>query len=133
MFCVGRIGASLMRSVMRNGVRLVILRAVGAMLLALGLAILCFLAYWFWEVVLWLILGPLAVGSIYAGLRMWRPSHATVRAVAYWAASVLWVLLIVLISFKDVTLFGGTMASLVAGGAIGALYAFVQRSVAIEA
>jgi hypothetical protein len=118
--------------VMRSSVRLGIFRAVGAMLLALGIALSCFLAYWFWEIVLWLIFGPLAIGSLYAGWKMWRTSQATARAVVYWAASVLWVLVIVMISFKDVTFLGGAVAALVVAGAIGALYTFVQKSVASD-
>jgi hypothetical protein len=106
-----------------------LLRSVGVLLLAVGVALLFFLGVWFWEVVLWLIFGPLAIGSLYAGWKMWRPSKATARAVVYWAISVLWVLAFVMISFKDVTLIGGVVAALMAASVVGAVYVLVQKSV----
>jgi hypothetical protein len=106
-----------------------LLRSVGVLLLALGVALLCFLGFWFWEVVLWLIFGPPAIGSLYAGWKMWRPSKATARAIVYLAMSVLWVLVFVMISFKDVTLLGGVAAALIAASAVGAVYVLVLKFV----
>jgi hypothetical protein len=93
---------------------------------ALGFALLGFLGLWFWELVFWLILGPLAITSLYVGWRLWRPSGAATRAVIYWAASVAWVLVIVLVLFKDVALVAGLVAALLAGGVIRWLYVFVR-------
>jgi hypothetical protein len=114
---------------MRNNIQLALLRSVGVLLIAIGVALLCFLGVWFWEVVLWLIFAPLAIGSLYAGWKMCRPSKATARAVIYWAISVLWVLAFVMISFKDVTLIGGVTAAIFAASVVGAVYVLVQKSV----
>jgi hypothetical protein len=113
---------------MRNNIQLALLRSVGVLLIAIGVALLCFLGVWFWEVVLWLIFAPLAIGSLYAGWKMCRPSKATARAVIYWAISVLWVLAFVMILFKDVTLIGGITAAILAASVVGAVYVLVQRS-----
>ncbi len=104
--------------------------ALSALLVALAACVLGFLVVWYFELVLWGILGPFAVGSLNLGLRIWRPFGATRRAVIYWAISVAWVLLLVLVFFKDVTMIGGLIATAIAAGAIWLVYASVQRSVA---
>jgi hypothetical protein len=118
---------------MRSTVRLAALRGAGALLLALGIALFCFLAVWFWEIFLWFIFGPLAVGSLYAGWKLVRPSEAASRAVIYWAIALLWTLAVVMIAFKDTTLLGGAIAVVVAAGTIAGLYVLAQKPVAAKA
>jgi hypothetical protein len=96
----------------------------------LAAAVLVFLVYWYFEAVFWAILSPLAFTSLYLAWRLWRPSRATSRAVIYWAISIAWVLALVLVSFKDVTAFGGIVGTAVASGAVVLVYGCVRKSIA---
>jgi hypothetical protein len=96
----------------------------------LAAAVLVFLGYWYFEVVLCVMLAPLAFASLNLAWRLWLPSRATSRAVVYWAISIAWVLVLILVSFKDVTVFGGIVETAVASGAVVLVYGCVQKSIA---
>ena len=119
-----------MRGVMRDNQPSALLMALSALLLGLAACVFVFLAIWYFELMLWGILGPFAIASLILGLRMWRPSGATRRAVVYWAISMAWLLVIVLFSFKDVTMIGGLIAAAIAVGVIWLVYVSVQRAIA---
>ena len=89
---------------MRNSQPPALLMALSVLLLVLAVCVIGFLTVWYFELALWGILGPFAIASLNLGLRIWRPSGATRRATIYWAISVAWVLLLVLLFFKDVIL-----------------------------
>ncbi len=107
-----------------------VLMAVSGLLLTSAACVLVFLFIWYFELVLWGALGPFAVASLNLGLRIWRPSAATTRGVVYWAISVVWSLLVVMMSFKEVTVTGGLITAAIAAGVIWFIYASVQRSIA---
>jgi hypothetical protein len=94
----------------------------------LGTVMVTFLGFWYWEVVLWVILAPLALTSLYLAWRLWWPTRSTSRAVIYWAVSLVWVLTLVMVSFKDVTVFGGITATVLTSGLIVLIYGCVQKS-----
>ena len=101
-----------------GGARVFFSSALSIVLIAVGLSGVVFLAVWYFELVLWGIFGPFALGSVYLGVRMWRPSSATQRAALYWAISVAWTVSFMLIAFKDVTVTGALMTIAVAASAI---------------
>jgi hypothetical protein len=101
--------------------------ALSGVLLTLAAGVFVFLSIWYFEWVLWAILGPFAIASLNLGLRIWRPSASATRGVVYWAISVVWSLLVVMVSFNDVTVTGGLIAAAIAGGVIWFIYASVQR------
>lgn len=117
---------------MRVSIWLVLVRvlSIGMALIAAG--VLAFLGYWYFESVLWVILAPPAFTSLYLSWRLWRPSKATNRAVIYWAISIAWMLTLVFLSFKDVTIFGGIVAMVVAVAGVASIYGCVQKSIASE-
>ena len=107
-----------------------LLMVLSGVLLTSAACVLVFLSIWYFEVALWVAFGPFAVASLNLGLRIWRPSAATTRGVVYWAISVAWSLLVVVVAFKETTLTGGLIATAIATGVIWFIYASVQRSIA---
>lgn len=114
---------------MRRSGWLVLARVLSASLALMGAVVFAFLCYWYWEVVLWTILAPLGFTSLYLSWTLWRPTRATSRAVICWAVSVVWVLGLVMISFKDTTVIGGALAAALALGLVALVYGCVQKSV----
>lgn len=101
-------------------------RILSALFLSAGSCVFAFLVVWYFELVLWIILGPFAFASIYLALRLWWVSPHASSAVKYWATSVAWALAIVLAMFKDVTLIGGSVAVAVAAIIVWAIHALVR-------
>src|SRR5690606_13390661 len=94
-----------------------------------GIGLLAFLIFWYFELVLWAIFGPFMFGSLYLARRLWTPSAALPRVVIIWAVSLAWTLSAVLLLFKSVTVFGAVVATLIAIAAVWLLYVWAQRLV----
>ncbi len=119
-----------MRGVMRRSQLIALSRVLSILLIAVGVCGVGFLLVWYWELVLWGIFAPLALGSIYLGVRMWQPSRAAQRAVMFWVISVAWTVSLVLLSFQDVTSRGAVLMIAASAGAISLVYFSVKKSVA---
>jgi FtsH-binding integral membrane protein len=115
---------------MRRSRRAALLLALSILLIAVGVFGIAFLCVWYFELVLWGIFAPLALGSFYLGVRIWRPSAAAERAVSFWAISVAWTVSFVLLSFNDVTRLGALVMVAAAAGAICVVYLSVKKSIA---
>jgi hypothetical protein len=115
---------------MRPSQLVVLSRALSVLLIAVGACGVAFLLVWYWELVLWGIFAPFALGSVYLGVRMWRPSRTVQRAVMFWVVSVVWTLSLVLLSFKDVTGHGAVLMIATSAGAICLVYFSVKKLVA---
>jgi hypothetical protein len=107
--------------------RFIVPRIVSFAFVSIGIYTFAFLAFWYFEVVLWIVLGPFAFSSTYLGLRLWNLSPKASRALIYWATSVAWVLALVLSMFKDVTAIGGSVAVAMAALIVFATYRFIQK------
>jgi hypothetical protein len=105
-------------------------RALSILLIVVGACLVAFLYVWYWEFMLWGIFAPLALGSIYLGVRMWRPSRATQRAAMFWVISVAWTVSFVLLAFKDVTSHGAALMIAASAGAICLVHFSVKKSIA---
>ena len=105
------------------------IRLLSISLAFLGMVILAFLCFWYWEIFLWLILAPLAVTSLYLSWRLWWLTQSSPRAVIYWAVSLMWVLSLVIVFFQDVTVVGGVIAILLTLVLVVLVYGYVQKSI----
>ncbi len=103
-----------------------VLKVISFALALLAGAVLCFLGVWYFEVVLWLILGPFALASLYLAFELWTVSPRATRALICWAISVAWLLALVLASFKDVTIVGALIAVTVMGLLISLVHVFLR-------
>jgi hypothetical protein len=103
-----------------------VLKVISFALALLAGAVLCFLGVWYFEVVLWLILGPFAFASLYLAFELWIVSPRATRALICWAISLAWLLALVLGSFKDVTIVGALIAVTVMGLLISLVHVFLR-------
>jgi hypothetical protein len=109
---------------------LTVVRVLSLLLSLLATAALSFLGFWYFELILWVVLGPVSITSLYLAWRMWLPSNATRRAVVYWGISIAWAFALILFIAKDVTFTGGALAIAAALGIVLLVYACVTRSIA---
>ena len=105
-----------------------VLKAISLALGLLAVGVFCFLSVWYFEVILWLILGPFAVSSLYLAVQLWIVSAAAMRALIWWALSIAWVLALVLGSFKDVTIVGALVAFATTGFIISLVYVSLRAA-----
>lgn len=102
-------------------------RVASSFFFLVGICLLAFLGFWYFELVLWIIFAPFTFATLHLARRLWTPSTSLPRAVIVWAASVAWTLTAVLMSFKKVTIVGGAVATLIAVAAAWSLYIWSRR------
>ena len=101
--------------------------ALGFLLIGIAVALFAFLAFWYWEMILWIIFLPLPVASLNLGIKILRASAGRI-ALVLWFLSVVWVLGFVLALFQDVTAGGIFSVGLVASLFGLACSQYIRRS-----